>query len=168
MTVTVAQIGIELASFPTTTTAASADSQGWYVQVGLPNAQHTALSTVQNVRAGGPGFVFTLANSNAAVAQLKSDQPAATGQSVTKPILANFYYPQAVPGGISPYGVAFDPLAVGSTTVVTYCAGRSTRFSVGPTCTFQLLAGRTAADSVAVVCRMPARSRVYVTPPVAV
>jgi hypothetical protein len=43
---------------------------------------------------------------------------------VTKPILANFYYPQAVPGGISPYGVAFDPLAVGSTTVtVTGPAG---------------------------------------------
>src|SRR4029079_14064100 len=28
-----------------------------------------------------------------------------------------FYYPQSVVGGISPYGLAFDPMGVGSTTV---------------------------------------------------
>ncbi len=116
-TVNVVQSGIEIQGLPTSTTSLSTDDT-FYVQVGLPNAQNTALSTVQNVRPGATPLVFTLTNSNASVAQLKSDEPAATGQSVTKPIQPNIYYPQWVsPGGISPYGLAFDPTGVGTTTI---------------------------------------------------
>ncbi len=88
-----------------------------------PNAGNTSLNQVQHVRAGGPPFVVTLSNSNAAVAQLRSDQPAATGQVVTKPIQPNIYYTNAVATGTS-YGLAFDPLGGGTTTVtVTGPAG---------------------------------------------
>jgi hypothetical protein len=60
--------------------------------------------------------VVTLTNSNAAVAQLGSDELAAGGQTVTKSILPGFYYTQAVPLG-TPYGLVFDPLTAGVTTV---------------------------------------------------
>ena len=53
-------IGVEIASINPTTTSLSADDTSWYVQVGLPNANNTALSAVQNRRAGGPPFVVTL------------------------------------------------------------------------------------------------------------
>jgi hypothetical protein len=50
------------------------------------------------------------------IARLKSDQPVATAQSVTKPIQPGIYYTQAILAGTS-YGLAFDPLAAGTTTV---------------------------------------------------
>ena len=125
-TITVAPIALEIVGLPATISAGAAEATGWYVQVGLPNVNNTALSTVQNVRAGHPGFIVTLSNSNASAAQLRSDQPAATGQTVTKPIQSGFYYPQAVVGGTS-YGLAFDPLTAGTTTVtVTGPAGVGT------------------------------------------
>ena len=58
----------------------------WYVQVGLPCAGNTQLCQVQSVRAGGPAFIVSLSNSVETVARLRSDEPAAVGQSVTKPI----------------------------------------------------------------------------------
>jgi hypothetical protein len=125
-TITVAPIALEIHGLPTTISAGAAEATAWYVQVGIPNINNTGLSTVQSVRAGHPGFVVTLSNSNATAAQLRSDQPAATGQTVTKPIQSGIYYTQAVVGGTS-YGLAFDPLAPGTTTVtVTGPAGVGT------------------------------------------
>jgi hypothetical protein len=115
-TVTVVAAGIELHGLPTTTTTLSANDVDVYAQVGVPNGPGTAISVVQAVRAGAPAFVFTLNNSNAAVAQLYSDEPVTTGQSVTKPIKNPLYYNDNVLGSTS-YGLAFDPLAAGSTTV---------------------------------------------------
>jgi hypothetical protein len=83
--------------------------------VGVPNAGNTSVS-VQNVRAGGPAFVVTLTNSNASAARLRSDEPAATGQTVTKPIKPELYFTLAVVAGTT-YGLAFDPLASGTTQV---------------------------------------------------
>jgi hypothetical protein len=116
ITVTVTPSAIEIIGLPTSISAGSANAVNWYVQVGLPDGQGTGLTTVQNVRAGSPGFVVTLTNSTAAAAQLGSDQPVALGQTVTKPILPGFYYTQAVPFGTQ-YGLVFDPLAPGTTTV---------------------------------------------------
>ncbi len=114
--VTVSPAAIEIVNLPANISAASANAINWYVQVGLPNGNGAGLNEVQNVRAGSPGFVVTLTNSNAAVAQLGSDEPVMAGQIVTKPILPGFYYTQAVPSG-TPYGLIFDPLAPGTTTV---------------------------------------------------
>ena len=84
--VTVQLPGVEIAGLVATTTPFTPPDTAYYVQVGLPCAGNTALCTVQNVRPGGPAFVVTLTNSNATVARLRSDQPVAVGQTVSKPI----------------------------------------------------------------------------------
>jgi hypothetical protein len=68
---------------------------------------------VQTVRAGSPGFVVTLTSDNGAVARLRSDEPPATGQIVTKPIQPGVYFTSAVAPGTS-WGLALDPLAAGT------------------------------------------------------
>jgi uncharacterized repeat protein (TIGR01451 family) len=116
LTVTVTESGIELLGLPDSVSAGAADVTSWYVQVGIPSVDHTFLTQVQGVRAGSPGFIITFTNSLATVAQLKSDEPVAVGQVVTKPIQPGIYFTQHVPFGI-PYGLAFDPLSPGSTTI---------------------------------------------------
>jgi hypothetical protein len=115
ISVTVAQAAVEIQSLPSATTAGAADATFWYAQVGVRNAGGTGVS-IQNVRAGGPAFVVTLTNSNASAAQLRSDEPAATGQTVTKPIQQGVYFTQAAAPGTT-FGLAFDPLAEGTTQV---------------------------------------------------
>jgi hypothetical protein len=115
-TVTVVPIGVEIANLNSSTSSLSPDDTTWYLQIGLANSQGTGLSSVQNVRAGSTGMLITLTSSNPNVARLGSDEPVATGQTVTKPIHAGTYYTQAIAPGTS-YGLRFDPLAVGSTTV---------------------------------------------------
>ena len=95
-----------------------------------PQRPGTALSSVQNVRAGGPAVIVTLTNSNATVAQLSSDEPAATGQTVTKPIQPGIYHTQAIAAGTS-YGLAFDPLAGGTTTVTVTSPAATTMTTAG-------------------------------------
>jgi uncharacterized repeat protein (TIGR01451 family) len=115
--VTVTASGIEIQNFPISLNASDPDAMGWYVQTGVPNATGTAIGVVQTVRGGSPGYVFTLTNSNPAAGQLRSDEPPVTGQVVTKPIEVQFYYPQPVVFGTTTYGIVFDPIAAGTTTV---------------------------------------------------
>jgi uncharacterized repeat protein (TIGR01451 family) len=114
--VTVTASAIEIINLPTSISAESPNVVSWYVQVGLPSGNGSGLIEVQNVRAGSPGFVVTLTNSTAGVAQLGSDEPVVLGQTVTKPIQPGFYYTQAIPFSTQ-YGLFFDPLAPGTTTV---------------------------------------------------
>ncbi len=78
--------GIELHGVPATITLFSAPATSVYAQIGVPCSGAGSLCQVQNLRPGGPAFIVTLTNSNADVGRLRSDQPAATGQVVTKPI----------------------------------------------------------------------------------
>ncbi len=117
MTVTVVPSAIEIQSLPPTLQASDPDAMSWYVWVGLPCPGNGLLCQVQVVRSGSPGFVVTLSHTSAAVANLKSDEPTATGQTVTKPIQPGSYFTLGVTGGISPFGLAFDPLVSGMTTV---------------------------------------------------
>ena len=129
--VTVVASAVEIQALTLTTTAGAASDTSWYVQTGIPNAGGTALSSVKNVRAGGPAFIVTLTNSNATVAQLSSDEPATTGATVTKPIQQGIYYTQAIVAGTT-YGLTFNPVAAGSTTVtVTGPTGVLTMSSTG-------------------------------------
>ena len=114
-TVTVAAVAVEIHSLPSAIDTMSAPDTTWYVQVGVRNQTGTSVA-IQNVRPGGPAFVVTLTNSNAAVAELRSDEPAATGQSITKPIQSGTYFTLAVVPGTT-YGLAFVPLAAGTTQV---------------------------------------------------
>jgi hypothetical protein len=116
LTVTVRPSGIEVYGLPESIAANSPDATGWYVAAGLPSDNGAFLAQVQNVRAGTPGFVVSLAIGTPGVAQLVSDEPIAVGQVVTKPIQPGFYYTQQIPFG-TPYGLRFDPLAVGTATV---------------------------------------------------
>jgi len=116
MTVTVRQSAIEIQGLPASVQAGAADVMGWWVQAGIADDSNTFIVLPQAVRIGSPGYVITLSNGTPGVAQLGSDEPPATGQVVTKPIAPGIYYTVPVPGE-SLYGLRFDPLAPGTTTV---------------------------------------------------
>lgn len=80
------------------------------VQVGLPLGN--LLSTVQRVRAGGPGLTATLTNSASGVGELVTQS--LTAQVVTVTIVPGQYSsPGTIPGG----GVGFNGIGAGSTVV---------------------------------------------------
>jgi hypothetical protein len=116
MTVTVRQSAIEVHGLPASIAAGAPDAMGWYVLTGLANFDNTFLTESQGVRAGSPGYVVTLTSSAPSAALLGSDEPDATGPVVTKPIAPGSSFTQPVPGG-QLYGLRFDPIAPGSTTV---------------------------------------------------
>ena len=59
-------------------------------------------------------MITLTSNSNAA--SLRSDQPVASGQNVTKPIPAGFYFTQAVVAGTS-WGLGFTAVSPGTVTI---------------------------------------------------
>ena len=120
MSVTVTPSSVEILNLSASISAAAPDDTDMYVQVGIthPSYNNSQLWQVQNVRAGSPGFVVTLTVDNPARAQLRSDEPQATGQTVTKPIQPGTYFTQRLIQSGTTYGLAFDPLAAG-TVVVT-------------------------------------------------
>jgi hypothetical protein len=113
--VTVTTPAVQIVNLPASVSAGSANVTGWWVEVGVMNQFGTV--SAQNVRGGSPGFVVTLQNGVEAVAQLGSDEPPALAQTVTKPIQPGIYYTQAIPFG-TPYGLVFDPITNGVTTVL--------------------------------------------------
>jgi hypothetical protein len=122
--VEVVQSGVEIHQLDAEMSNLSADDNDWYLQVGIPNVDGTSLLQIQLVQPGPP-FEVTLTNSQSTVGRLHSDEPAASGQSVTKPIMAGNYF--SVGTGPDPiYGLGFEPLANG-TTVVTATGPAGTR-----------------------------------------
>ena len=115
ITVTVTAAGLEIVGLPTSQQLGDPEQTGWWVQVGIPDQFGSGLTVIQNVRAGSPGFVVTL-NANSGSGQLRSDQPAAAGQTVTKPIQPGIYYTQAVAAGTS-FGLGFTAVSSGTVTV---------------------------------------------------
>jgi hypothetical protein len=109
--VTVVQPGFQLASLGTTTTVAAANDE-FAVQIGVPNALNTGLSTTQQVRWGGTQLVVTVNNTNATTAQLVTT--AGTGQSHVIPV---FVGANTTPTTVAAGGVSFDGLVAGTTTV---------------------------------------------------
>ena len=130
--VDVVPIGVEIINLPGATTTLSDDDTSWYVAVGIPCTGNTHVCSYQGVRAGASPFVVTLALTPAQtpVAQLKSDQPVTTAQTVTKPIQPAVASTQAVAGGTI-YGLAFDPLAQGTTTVTVSAPAALTMSTTG-------------------------------------
>ncbi len=103
---------------PPAAVSAGAANLPFQVQVGIANAAHTALANEQQVRSDLPGLTTTLTNNASTVAELVTT--AAAGQSVTVPIaIGQTRSPTTVALG----GVAFDPLAQGSTTVAATIPG---------------------------------------------
>ena len=110
-TVTVRGLGIELLSVPATTTAPSPNTT-LQVRLGALNAAGTAIESEFAIRTGGVPLTATVTNSNATAAQLVST--ALTGQSVTAVIAVG---ETRTPGTVAAGGIAFDPLAAGTTTL---------------------------------------------------
>ena len=128
--VQVVAAGVEILQLDPLMSNLSAEDVDWYVQVGIPNATGTSLAQVQFVQPGAP-LVVTLTNSNATVGRLRSDEPPLIAQSVTKPIQPGIYFTLPAVAGTS-WGLAFDPLANGTTTVtVTGPAGVQTMSTTG-------------------------------------
>ena len=95
------------------------------------DATGTAIAAEQVIRVGGVALTATVVNSNATVAQLVTS--AVTGQSVTAVIGVG---QTRTPNGVASGGLAFDPLASGTTVVsatipgVTLTAGASAGVTV--------------------------------------
>jgi hypothetical protein len=113
---TVAPIAVQIGGLDHSIAVGGADDTDWWVEVGVPNLDRSALSLVQAVRAGGPAFIVTVSTGTAGVAELRSDDSPTGGQTVTKQIQPGAYYSQAVVGGTS-YGLALDPTTAGATIV---------------------------------------------------
>ena len=135
-TVDVVQPAVELLNLTASMNTLSGADSDVYAQVGIthPSYNNAQLWQVQNVRPGGPGFEVTLSNSNSTVARLRSDEPPATGgqtgQAVRKTIPAGTYYTHAITTGTT-YGLAFEPLGTGTTTVTVSAPGALTMTSTG-------------------------------------
>jgi hypothetical protein len=114
---TVVPAGVELHNLDPTTSPTAGEDRDLYVLVGVPNFDNSGVSIYQPVRAGHP-LVITIENSNPLVGELRSDEPPATGQVVTKPILPGGYYSVPRSGDTSTsWGLAFRPLAEGTSAV---------------------------------------------------
>jgi hypothetical protein len=111
-TVTVGTPGMDLSGVPATTTTFSANDV-FVVRIGVLNAGNTGFSAFQAIRAGSPSLTATINNSNGTVAQLVTTPT--TGNQVTVTIGPRV---STSPGSVAQGGVAFDPLAAG-TTIVT-------------------------------------------------
>ena len=122
--------GVEILQLDPLMSNLSAEDIDVFVEVGIPNATGTALAQIQLVQPGAP-FVVTLTNSNATVGRLRSDEPPLIAQSVTKPIQPGIYFTLPVAADTN-WGLAFDPLANGTTTVtVSGPAGVQTMTDTG-------------------------------------
>jgi hypothetical protein len=94
------------------TTNASAPNTQFAVRIGVANALQTGYTAEQAIRAGGTPAIATLTSSDPTVGQLVTS--AQTGSPVTVNIVAG---QSRSPGTVATGGVAFDPLAMGGTTV---------------------------------------------------
>ncbi len=118
--VTVDRPAIEVQGLGTTYTAGGADVNT-YAQVGVANSQNSALARVQTVRAGAPSpVVVVFTSTSPAVGTLVDSVGAGTPKSAQISNSGSLYYTPT--GGPAQGGVAFRPLATGS-TVVSAAAG---------------------------------------------
>ena len=115
---TIVQPAVQISSLSTSPTAGGIDD-AFFVLVGTPNAGGTFMTDFQEVRAGAPAaLTATLTTDNLSVGQLVT--LAATGDTVTVDIVVGQNFS---PTSVATGGVAFDPLAQGTTTIATTIPG---------------------------------------------
>ena len=116
-TVNVLAPWLELVSVPDTTTTLSADSP-FYVRTGVVLTGGTSFWAFQAPRPGGSGVSVNVTHTNTAVAQLVTTAGAAQTRTVNI-AAGQFNSPTSVAAG----GVAFDPIAAGTTIVSASATG---------------------------------------------
>ncbi|MDH3496619.1 MAG: hypothetical protein OER21_07645, partial [Gemmatimonadota bacterium] len=110
-TATVAPPAVDIIFLNATTTVGAADDP-FQLRIGVPNTTNQFMSIEQAIRAGGTAVTATVTSSDGAVAQLVTQS--VTGTSVTVSIATG---QTRSPSTVAAGGVAFDPLAVGTSTV---------------------------------------------------
>ena len=110
-TVTVRGLGVDLISFPATTTSLSPNSVV-YARIGMLDAAGTSIETEAALRTGGVPLTVTVTNSTATVGQLVTTS--STGQSASATISVG---QSRIPYGVVAGGIEFDPLSSGTTTL---------------------------------------------------
>ena len=115
-TATVGETALQLIGLPATTTSLTTDTP-FYVYVGVLNTAGN-IAAFQAIRAGAPSVTITVSHTNAAAAQLTTT--AGSGQTRTVTIAAG---QTNSPTSVATGGVAFDPIAAGSTTVNATAGG---------------------------------------------
>ncbi len=118
VTQTVVQPGIEIQGLASTMSAGAPDAP-FFAQVGILNGQGTALVRVQSLRAGAPGPVTVTFTSSAPGVGAITDQAGPPAVSKTAQIAPGLYY---TPFSVAQGGVAFHPVAAGSTDVTVSAA----------------------------------------------
>jgi trimeric autotransporter adhesin len=116
-TIAVAEATVDLIGLTSPTTVLSPDDP-FQARIGVVNTTGNGIGIEQEVRPGAGALVVTLANGNAAVAQLTTAGGSAQTRTVTIPEGQSRSATSVATGGI-----AFDPLAGGSTTVSATAAG---------------------------------------------
>ena len=119
----VLQPAIELVGAPSSLSSFASNVE-FRVRVGLlaGSANNSFISPTQEVRAGAPSLAVTVTNGNADVARLVTQAGAAQSRTVLIAAGAS-----TSPFGVTSGGIAFDPLAAGTTTLAASAAGyRST------------------------------------------
>jgi len=127
--VTVDRPGVEIQGLGITYTAGASDVN-FYAQVGVPNTQNSALARVQYVRAGAPTPLVVVFSSTApAAGTLVDSVGAGTPKTAQVSNTGNIYYTPT--GGPSQGGVAFRPVAAGTTVVSAAAGGYTTMATNG-------------------------------------
>lgn len=119
--VSVDQPALEIQGLGTSYSAGGADVN-FYAQIGLPNAQNSALQRVQTLRAGSPGpLTVTFTSAAPAAGTLVDAVGPGTPKTASIANTGSLYYTPT--GGPAQGGVAFRPVAAGTTTVSATAPG---------------------------------------------
>lgn len=101
-------------------TETTAGEDPFQIQIGIPSAGNSSLSATQQVRAGGGDLTVTIKSSTSSVGQLLTHDFPAGAQNVTLAISEGQLQSAAT---VASGGIAFRPLAGGSTTVNAAISG---------------------------------------------
>ena len=110
----------------TTSPLASAADDPFTVRIGIANVANQFLTELQDVRAGASPLTVTVTNSNATAGQLATSSTRAQSVTATIPVGQS-----STPSSVATGGVAFDPLAAGSTSVTATIPGYTTTINNG-------------------------------------
>ena len=117
--VRIVQPGLRITNLGIVTETTAGDDP-FQVQVGIPSPDNSSLAATQQVRAGGGNLTATISSSNSSVGQLLTNDFPAGAQNVTLAIAEGQLQSAAT---VASGGIAFRPLAGGSTTISAAISG---------------------------------------------
>ncbi|MEO5818683.1 MAG: Ig-like domain-containing protein [Gemmatimonadaceae bacterium] len=142
----VASAAVEIVGLYSPTTTLSPDDD-FVARIGVVDPAGTSVYQEQTIRPGGSAVVVTMTNSNSAVARLTTSSGSGQSRTVSIPVGQS-----RSPNDVAAGGIAFDPLAAGTTTItaaapnlVTAAEGTVVMTIDAPTFTVNVGAARVGA-----------------------